>query len=68
MSVEKLNFMIDFSASPYGYKMSVCVLLKSDKLGVSLYVVKTHPVFSVDMCVPPITLVTYTAGGIQGVY
>jgi hypothetical protein len=45
------------------YKMPVCVLLKTDKLGVSLYVVKTHPVYSVEVCVPKITLVTHNARG-----
>jgi hypothetical protein len=35
--------MIDVSDSPYGHKMSVYVLLKADKLGVSLYLGKTHP-------------------------
>jgi len=57
VQVEPLNFMIEVSDSPYGHKMSVYVLLKSDKLGISLYVLKTHPVYSVEVCVPRITLV-----------
>jgi len=61
--VEPLNFMTDVSDSPHGHKMPVYVLLKSNKLCVSLYVVKAHPVYSVEVCVPRITLVTPTATG-----
>jgi len=60
VKVEPLNFMIDVSYAPYGHKMSVYVLLKADKLVVSLYVGKTHTVYPVEVCVPPITLVTHT--------
>jgi hypothetical protein len=34
---------MDVSDSQCGHKMSVYVLLTADKLGVSLYVVNTHP-------------------------
>jgi len=54
---------LDVSDSPYGHKMPVCVLLKADKLGVSFYVGKTRPVYSVELCVPPITRVTLIASG-----
>jgi hypothetical protein len=37
-------------------KWGYILLLKADKLGVSLNVVKTQPVHSVQLFVPPITL------------
>ena len=56
MSLVPLNITADVSDCPYGHKISADILLETDeilllktKLGVLLYVVIIHPVYSVDL-------------------